>query len=308
MNNQTLMYQSPKSQYASFSIDDVMKQVQNLMQTVYQDQDKLIEGKNICIDAIKYHFESPGQNFRAKSCINACMKLGINYDDMLILAASSELLHNASLIHDDIQDEDQTRRGQPSLWSKYGSSIAICAGDLLISAAYGVLTRYSKSSHLPNLINAINHHTATAIKGQSSDILFKQEKQISLDEYVSTAKQKSGALICLPIELALISAERMDDINLAKMACYNFSVGYQIADDLEDIIKDTKHSQAGQSLNITTVLKESGAVDIHQKATMMCNKYLDDAMTYANQLPNQSGSFLVSLATKLKRKISHNLI
>ena len=136
----------------------------------------------------------------------------------------------------------------------------------------------------------------------------EKEKQISLDEYVFTAQQKSGALICLPIELALISAERMDDINVAKMACYNFSVGYQIADDLEDIIKDTKHSQAGQSLNITTVLKESGAVDIHQKATMMCNKYLDDAMTYANQLPNESGSFLVSLATKLKRKISHNLI
>ena len=95
MNNQTLMYQSPESQYTSISIDDVMKQVQNLMQTVYQNQDKLLESKNICIDAIKYHFESPGQNFRAKSCINACMKLATNYDDMIILAASSELLHNA---------------------------------------------------------------------------------------------------------------------------------------------------------------------------------------------------------------------
>ena len=216
-----------------FSIDDLIQQADCLIQNTFLKQADKSTQQNICIEAVKYHFDSPGHQVRAKTCLDACMKLGVEYDDMLILAAAAELLHNASLIHDDIQDEDEIRRGQPTVWKKYGVNIAICAGDLLISTAYGMLAGYSKTSVLPQIISSINRQARSAIEGQSLDVLFKNNPQLSLEQYVVIASQKSGALFSLPIELALVAAGKNDCIDLARKACSNFAVGYQIADDLQ---------------------------------------------------------------------------
>lgn len=303
MANQTLKYDSFACLNVSLSIDDVMQQVDSFIRNTFKEHDFNAQKQNICIDAVKYHFESSGQQLRTKACIDACIKLGIYYDDMLILAATAELLHNASLIHDDIQDQDQFRRGQPAVWKKYGSNIAICAGDLLISTAYGVLSGYSKTSLLPQLISTIHHQTKHAIEGQSLDIFFKNKKKLSIEQYTHIAKYKSGALLSLPVELALVAAERNDCIKLAKNACASFAVGYQIADDLEDEIIDSQRNNKLQSVNITFVLKELGCLNARQEAALMCHQYLNEATQYAIQLPSNSGDFLVNLAEKLKNKV-----
>lgn len=305
MTIQTLNNQSTTKLYTSFSVDDVIQQVDCLIQNTFLRQADSSPQQNICVEAVKYHFDSPGQHVRAKICLDACMKLGIQYDDMLILAAAAELLHNASLIHDDIQDEDEIRRGQPAVWKKYGVNIAICAGDLLLSTAYGMLGRYSKTSLLPKLISTMNKQARSAIEGQSLDVLFKNNPQLSLEQYVVIASQKSGALFSLPIELALVAAERDDCIELARKACANFAVGYQIADDLEDIIKDGAHHHVSQSVNIVFVLKDLGYKNIQQQSTVFCKQYLNEAMHDALKLPNNSGSMLVNLAENLKNKIKY---
>jgi geranylgeranyl diphosphate synthase type II len=305
MTIQTTSNQSAASLYTSFSIDDVVQQVDCLIQNTFLKQTVSSLEQNICIEAVKYHFDSPGQQVRAKTCLDACMKLGVQYDDMLILAAAAELLHNASLIHDDIQDEDEIRRGQPAVWKKYGINIAICAGDLLLSTSYGMLSGFSKTSILPQLISTINKQARLAIEGQSLDVLFKNKPQISLEQYVVIATQKSGALFSLPIELALIAAERNDCIELARKACANFAVGYQIADDLEDVVKDSAHHHISQSVNIVNVLKELSYKNPQQQSASLCEQYLDEAIHDALQLPNKSGSMLVSLAENLKNKIKH---
>ncbi|CAN4267689.1 IspA Geranylgeranyl pyrophosphate synthase [Methylophilaceae bacterium] len=306
MTIQALNYQSTANFYSSFSIDDLTQQVDCLIQNTLLEQSAPFSVQNICIEAIKYHFDSPGQQVRAKSCLDACMKLAVEYDDMLILAASAELLHNASLIHDDIQDEDEIRRGQTSVWKKYGINIAICAGDLLLSTAYGMLARYSKPSLIPQLISIINKQTRLAIEGQSLDVLFKKNPQLSLEQYVVIASQKSGALFSLPIELALVAAQRNDCTDLARKACANFAIGYQIADDLEDVVKDGAYNHASQSVNITYVLKNLGYKNAHQQSVALCLHYLDEAIQDALHLPNNSGSILISLAENLKVKLSIN--
>ena len=287
-----------------FSIDDLIQQVDCLIQNTFLKQADISTQQNICIEAVQYHFDSPGHQVRAKTCLDACMKLGVEYDDMLILAAAAELLHNASLIHDDIQDEDEIRRGQPTVWKKYGVNIAICAGDLLLSTAYGMLAGYSKTSQLPQIISTINRQARSAIEGQSLDVLFKNNPQLSLEQYVVIASQKSGALFSLPIELALVAAGRNDCIELARKACANFAVGYQIADDLEDIVKDGAHHHVSQSVNIAYVLKELGYKNAQQQSAELCKQYLDQAIQNALLLPNNSGSMLVNLAENLKNTLS----
>lgn len=303
MTIQTLNNQSPANIRSSLSSDDVIQHVDCLIQNTFLKQEVSSPKQNICIEAVKYHFDTPGQQVRAKSCLDACMKLGIQYDDMLILAAAAELLHNASLIHDDIQDEDEIRRGQPAVWKKYGVNIAICVGDLLLSTAYGMLSGYSKPSLIPQLIATINKQTRLAIEGQSLDVLFKSKQQLSLKEYVVIASQKSGALFSLPFELALVAAERSDCLELAKKASSNFAIGYQISDDLEDVIKDGAHLHVSQSVNITYVLKNLGYKNVNQESAALCIKFLDEAIHDALQLPNNSGGILVSLAENLKNRI-----
>ena len=304
MTNQTLNNQVTASFYASCSIEAMLQQVDSLIKNSYLKQSVASKEQNIGFEAVNYHFNSSGQKVRAKLCLDACIKLAIPYDDMLILAATSELLHNASLIHDDIQDADEIRRGQPTVWKKYGINIAICAGDLLLSAAYGVLAAFGKTSLLPQLIFTINNQTMSAIEGQSLDIFFNNKPALSIEQYANIAIQKSGALLSLPIELALIAAQRNESIEIAKKACANFAIGYQIADDLEDVIRDSGYNSINQSVNIIFVLKELGVKNVHQKAASMCHQSLDDARYYAQQLPNNSGSFLIGIAEKLKAKIA----
>ena len=306
MSIQTLSSHPNTSTYTSCSLDDLMQQVDSLILQAFSQHGNASLATNICIEAVKYHFAKTGQQVRAKICLDACLKLGVSYDDMLHLAAAAELLHNASLIHDDIQDEDEARRNQPSVWKKFGHSIAICAGDLLLSTAYGMLAQYSNPKLLPKLISTVQAQTRAAIEGQSNDIAYKNNQQISLEQYVQIATQKSGALLSLPIELALIAAGQNEFITTAKKASAQFAVGYQIADDLEDVVKDAGIQDMNQAVNVVFVMKASGNVYPVNTAITLCQNHLDQAINDAQQLPKGSGHLLIQLAKALKDKIRHS--
>jgi len=301
---QTLARQSATCINAFSSPDDVIQEVNSLINHIFFEQVNAANKTNLSIEAIKYHLLSPGQQFRAKVCLDACMKLNVAYDDMLILAAVSELLHEASLIHDDVQDGDETRRNQPAVWKKFSKNIAICAGDLLLSTAYGVLADFSNPKMLPELISSIHTQTRSAIEGQSKDIAYKNSPHISIEEYIEIAAQKSGGLLNLPIELALIAAGKSSYIGLAKKVSTQFAVGYQMVDDLDDITKDSGNQADSQSVNIVFVLRASGCKNEQQEAVVMCQNYLNNAIDYSQQLPNDSGLILTNLAKKLINKIN----
>jgi geranylgeranyl pyrophosphate synthase len=301
---QTLVKQTEASVYVTCFPDDVMPKVNSRIQRSFYEHNDTSKTLNLSIEAVKYHLSKPGQQFRAKVCLDVCIKLGVICDDMLTLAAVAELLHNASLIHDDIQDGDESRRNQPTVCKKFGRNVAICAGDLLLSTAYGILAEYSQPKLLPKLISTIHEQTRSTIEGQSKDIAYKNSPYISIEEYVEIATLKSGGLLNLPIELALIAADKNSFIELARKASAEFAVGYQIADDLDDITKDAVHKTECQSVNIIFVLNTLGYTNAKQKAVSMCQYYLNNSIDYSQQLPNGSGLLLTNLAEKLKNKIS----
>lgn len=299
------------SNIVSFKINgvnqDALDEVKVLMNNSFTKTSHLLSNQNQSYLALKYHFSSIGNQFRARLCIDACAKLGVDNNDMLILAAATELLHNASLIHDDIQDCDEMRRGKPSIWKKYGQNIGICAGDLLISSAYGVLEGYKNLKTITKIISKLHEKTHLAIEGQSEDVAYKhhdQKKQkLSIEQYVQIAKTKSGALLSLPLELALIAAEENEHINSARIATEAFAVGYQIADDIEDIVKDAGSSTKSRNINIIFVLNALGYENEKEQSIAICERYLNDAIYHAQKLPNDSGLLLASLAVNLKNKI-----
>ena len=179
------------------------------------------------------------------------------------LAACVEMLHNASLIHDDIQDKDMRRRGKAAVWVKYGKDVAICVGDALISGALTALA-HNGFERLPTLLQLVNQRTHETIRGQVQDVNIKTG--LTQESYTQIATEKAAPLIALAMELPAIAA---GDKKLAQRLCKAtrlFATAYQFSDDVKDADND-KRSGEPNIVNILVIesqhqLPEDEAVKI----------------------------------------------
>jgi geranylgeranyl pyrophosphate synthase len=251
--------------------------------------------------AARYHLQAGGERIRGRCAIHASLALGLSEPDALCLAASAELLHNASLVHDDLQDSDGTRRGVPAVWKKFGSNVAICAGDLLLSAAYAALCGLSGSRHMPALISLLHERTSVAVRGQCADFMARQHTVVTRDAYISIAVAKSGALLSLPLELALIAAGRSNWTSQARAAAEAFATAYQIADDLSDVLTDRESG----SMNFICILESAGCgADSTALARKLGSEHVDKAIALLLSLPCDAGSVLAELSLGLRRSFA----
>ena len=250
--------------------------------------------------ALVAHLQNPGRRIRAKLALDACSALGVNSGDALSLAMVCEMLHSASLIHDDIQDCDTERRGQPTLWVTYGIDLAICAGDALLSGAFGALAEFSKPDRLPLMLQRVCQRTADALGGQSADLATRTQPVQDIAHYEAIAAQKSGALLGLPLELALLAAGWAMHCETARVAAASFAIGYQILDDIADRTNDLATPDKAAALNVVEVLVAAGygarAID---EARSSGRAHLDRAIREAGRLPGDVGATLIEMARAL---------
>ena len=183
-----------------------------------------------------YHLMTGGSRIRMRVCLDMSLCLGLNDEDAMRLASAVELLHNASLIHDDIQDGDSLRRGQSAVWVKFGTNVAICTGDYLIARAFGILANISSPNVLPQLLEATQNAVSVTVEGQNADLTAKEH--ISPQNYESVAEKKAGPLLALSLELPLISSGRLNEIPTARHAASSLAIAYQILDDIKDSVED----------------------------------------------------------------------
>ena len=254
--------------------------------------------------AIAHHFAAGGGRFRAKLCLSAASALDLRGDDSLALAAACELLHNASLIHDDLQDRDRIRRGREAVWSLFGEDVAICAGDLLISAAYCALAEISIPSRLGVLTRLMHERTAEAIHGQTADLSYRSSKPPSFVVYQEVAAAKSGSLLSLPLELPLQFSGRPDAAILARSAARAFATGYQIADDIKDVAIDSGCDNRDATLNAVLVLRGAGYHNTaEQRARAHAVALFKTAIDQTGLLPHDCGRDLAVAASRLSSEL-----
>ena len=252
------------------------------------------------IKAAQYHLEAGGQRVRARLALHACRALGVKSDDAVRIAAAVELLHNASLVHDDLQDDEKMRRGMPTVWAAFGKNVAICTGDLLLSAAYGALAEISDPKLIPSLLRCVHERTTMVIQGQCSELSSKDCAITDVASYEKIVIGKSGALLSLPMELAFIAAGKSQWCHRIQEAAHAFGVGYQMVDDLEDLGNDKiKHN-----MNIVLVLEAAGqasqAMDLARK---LAQEYLERAIGIAETLPSDAGVMLTEFALVLGKRL-----
>jgi geranylgeranyl pyrophosphate synthase len=245
-------------------------------------------------DLIIYHFDSHASCARARLALTAGLALGLSDSTCIAIAASCELIHNASLLHDDIQDGDTQRRGKEAAWSRFDKSTAMCAGTLMLSAAFDTIHQSQPDS--ARLVSQLHLRTADLICGQTLDLSYAAQP-VDLEGYLNIATLKSGSLLALPLELVMIASQQNNALSDATLAGQSFAVAYQIADDLNDVHDD----QTRGTCNIISVLEQ-----LHLDKTLATTEamhimqtHLLKAETHAAQLPAHSGEFLMSLCGKL---------
>jgi geranylgeranyl diphosphate synthase type I len=275
-----------------------LQQVEELM---LSQCDPLTDQTNQCRAAVRSHLGAGGSRLRALLCLDAGRRLGLAKPERVSLAACCELIHNASLVQDDCFDREELRRGQPSIWRAYGLTVAICSGDLMLSAAYGCLTKLTRSEILPRLLEAIHGQTSIVIASQDCEQKAASEGLSCLSAYEQIAIAKSGALLVLPLQLPLIASGHPAAGSDARRLAESFAVAYQMWDDLQDFEADLK---AG-SLNAISVLMRSG-IDLEAARSLIevrAQYWLGYALQASLTLPSRCGELFVQQAQSLLAKL-----
>jgi geranylgeranyl diphosphate synthase type II len=244
-----------------------------------------------CAAALE-HLSSPGKQVRARLALHSARSLGLDLRSAVAIAAASELIHNASLVHDDIQDGSDLRRGISTLWARHGRDVAICAGDLMISAAYAALAQVG-GPHVPHAVARMHARISQVIHGQVSDLAARDSGATTFFQYRTIAVDKSAPLLGLPVELSLILAGRLDCLVQAERAADAFALAYQMADDLEDVESD----MASGSLNAVAIFAREMPIErARLLVRRLVNRTFRQASRLAGSLPSDSGALMAAMA------------
>ena len=180
-----------------------------------------------------HHFERPGKMLRAQLALAAAKRLGANKQAALHWAAAVELLHNASLVHDDMCDDDATRRGRPSVWSIFGRNTALALGDWLIARSFALAAKAAEIGQKPVLVSLLANHMAATTKGQALE--FVQTDYPAWEAYLEICTGKTAPLFVAPVEGIAHLAERSDVIPALMRFFTAVGAAYQIANDIQNV-------------------------------------------------------------------------
>jgi len=250
-------------------------------------------------DAVRYHYRTPGSEARATLCLSASLALGLNAESAARLAASVETLHNASLIQDDLQDRDELRRGKTAIWKQFGPDIAINATDLLIATAFELAASASSGS-AHRLVSTMSRAIARTLQGQTKDL--DASRDLNVDQAIAVAKEKSGPLFSLSLELPLVLSGHFYFLSMAREAGAAFGIGYQIFDDMHDRARDR---ESGNFSNLALLAGSSGDSGLlsMESAEDLAHHYLQEAASGAAALPDGCGALLADKCTELLREL-----
>ena len=177
--------------------------------------------------------EGKGKRLRSIFLLAASYALGFDWRLALPAAAGIELVHNFSLVHDDIQDRSDTRRGQPTVWKKWGEAQAINVGDALLAMSSLEIQRLQLN---PELKLRASYRLADATfkltTGQYLDLAFEKAEEISLSSYWQMIQGKTGALLgaCFGIA-AILAGKNEENVNAFDSLGIELGMAFQVQDD-----------------------------------------------------------------------------
>lgn len=238
-------------------------------------------------DPIRYTIALGGKRVRPKLVCLACALNAGDAIQAVDAAVAVELLHNFTLIHDDIMDNADTRRGQPTVFKKWSSSIAILSGDALFTVSIATLNAYAAHPAFARMNSVFLDGILKVCEGQAYDMEFESRTDVTLDEYLTMIELKTSVLLQKGMELgAMVSGANDKDIRITGEVGLKAGLAFQIQDDLMDAIADPKKFgkkvcgdiREGKKTFLTLALLERCAEDEHAYVMgILQQKSADDA-------------------------------
>lgn len=190
---------------------------------------------------IKYILNSGGKKFRPILTLFVCEAFGGKYKDALFAAASIEMLHTFTLVHDDIMDNADTRRGRQTIHKKWNIDTAILVGDQLVGLSYQYLLK-TKHPDIKRILECFTNGIINVCEGQALDKEFETRTDISTAEYLLMIEKKTAKLLEVSAEIGAIIANVKNKAYLESIKKFanNLGLAFQLQDDLLDIIAEEK--------------------------------------------------------------------
>ncbi|MGB0855509.1 MAG: polyprenyl synthetase family protein [Nitrosopumilus sp.] len=184
-----------------------------------------------------------GKRLRPYMVMKSCQVLGGNSSYAIPAASAVEMVHNFTLVHDDIMDNDEIRHGVPTVHKKFGMPVAILAGDVLFSKAYQVISKSKLSADSTNqIVSRLAKACVDVCEGQLLDIKMAEERKIPTQtEYITMISKKTAALFDVSCAMGAICATNKAK-NISNLSSFgrNLGIAFQITDDLIGVMGNPK--------------------------------------------------------------------
>lgn len=184
--------------------------------------------------AMRYSAGQSGKLYRPLFGIYVGLALGANYSELLTIGAAVELLHNFTLVHDDIMDAARMRRGKPTVHVHWDTNLAILTGDALFARSLEILLslNHQKAQVLEIFIRSL----PALSRGQALDLEQMPDKPDSIEDYRRMAAWKTGSIFSMAGEMAAVLAEAAPETRLLiKDLGVKLGIAYQLKDDYLDL-------------------------------------------------------------------------
>ena len=197
-------------------------------------------------EPIAYILSQGGKRIRPHLALISAEMFGAKAEEALMPAIAFEMLHNFTLIHDDIMDKADLRRGKPTVYKKWNTNIAILSGDALFAKAFEQMKKY-QGGNKDQLLQLLTTTTIEICEGQQFDIDFETMKNVSIDNYLNMIRLKTAVMLAACLKAGALVAgvnEKYQDL----IYQYGLQIGlaFQIQDDWLDVYADV--SQFGKNV------------------------------------------------------------
>ena len=213
---------------------------------------RLAAGQHLerCGAMVVEHLTTGGKRIRARLAMAATAALGGDARDGVAWAAACELLHNASLVHDDLQDGDRMRRGAATLWVRHGAAQAVNAGDLLLMLPTLALDDMTADPGVRwYLSRALAEYAADTVRGQSLEMTLLDSRRFEWSDYLRAVDGKTAGFFALPIfGAAMLGGRSVREARALAMEFARIGRLFQIQDDVIDLYGEKGREAVGADL------------------------------------------------------------
>ena len=186
-------------------------------------------------EPIEYVLSNGGKRIRPMLVLMGCEMFSGNTTDAIPAALAIEVFHNFTLLHDDLMDKAEMRRGKPSVHIKWNDNTAILSGDVMQIKAYQLLAK-TPEKYLKQVLDLFSTMACEICEGQQYDMDFEQRQDVTAGEYLNMIRLKTSVLLGNALKIgAIIGGASSEDADLLYNIGVNIGLAFQLKDDLLDV-------------------------------------------------------------------------